>query len=439
MKSSILKLSLFALFACGYSLSAQVLTPADAYQKALENSHEIKSSFYQYKSKEEGVNQVKARLYPQINAALSHSVTDYEINHLQTISNRDVTETSTDYKLTLKQSLYNHETYTKIDLEKGRLKLSKLQLDYQKQQLAQDLFKVYMEVLNSKNRIELLESYVNYNDYKLQAVEKRFNMNLSNKMDLLQSKVEYSRSKIDLVKEKKLYAINMLRLKQYIASDDIVMPIVKFDAVNDTLINQIQNIVKNSKLDDNLELQQAKAALRMSELEIINTQSLHYPVLNLNASYTKFDSDDFTTDYEDTQKVMLELSVPLYQGGSVSSRVKSSKFIKKAAFEDIELTKKDLKVKYDELQTVLSSTLESVLVYKEAVDSSKAYLDSIQKGHNSGLKSIIDVFDAKNKLYEVKLEYMKNISEMLSRYIDFLVITNNISQIELVDRVLLSK
>ena len=434
MKNKIFILSLVALG----TLQASVLFPSTAYQLALENDNTIKSSTLQLEASKEEINQWISKYYPQINGTIDYNNFDYELNEYSLSADKDREELSLDYSVSLQQSLINHETNTKVDLEKQKLTISEIKLQRQKQELSQEVFQSYMAAVNSQNKIELLKSYLNYNEQKLEAVDKRFALKISSKMDLLQSQVEVSRSKIDLVKEQKLLQSYLLKLKQLTNMDNIELPKIDFEHFEIDSLVQKQDFLNNKKvyLENNLEYMQSNATIKLLNLEVINAKSAHYPKLDFDARYTKYDSDSDTTDYENSMRWSIKLQIPLYSGGYTSSRVKTTQLNQKATYEDLEVVKKSLTLQYDELISLLNTSIQGVDVYKEALISAKSYLEFITQGYDNGLKSSIDLYEAQSKVFEIRYEYIQNIQEFIKVYVDYLILNNDIEKLTKIDDII---
>jgi outer membrane protein len=424
------------LFAVNLNANIDILLPSKAYELALKNSNEIKSSDYQLKAKEENINQVESKLKPRIDISISHSKTDYEMNSLQIRNNYDISEDSTDVTFSLKQTLYDKEIYSNIKLENYKFDLFQSKVEMQKQELVKDVFPIYLLILDSKSKIKLLESIIALNTQRLKVIQKRYNIQLANKMDLLQAKLELNRSKIDLYKQKKIDKVNILKLKQIISIDDINIPSIDTKIQSIKIVDNISNFINNDNLNINnsLALKQAKIALKVANIDIQSAKASHLPKLSFDARYTKYYSDDSTTDYKNHRRLMLTLSLPLYHGGGISSKIQSTKLIKKASNEDIIVATKDLKVKYDELKSIINSSLESVVLHKEAIDSAKIYLESIILGYENGLKSSVDLYDAKDKVLQVEYEFSRNFYELLNSYIEFLIIINRLDKLDILDK-----
>ncbi len=436
MKNNIIKF-IFICFVSSQFVYAEMISPYEAYKLALDNSNKLKSKEYQVLSKKEGLNQLYARLYPTVSASINYNDTNYERNELIRSSNPKVNEVSLDYMVSLRQTLYDHEIYTKIKLEKKRNELFNIDYKIDAQKLAGEVLGVYLEIFKSKNKMNLLDSAINYSEQRLKLMEKKFEMKLANKMDFLEAKVEFDRNRIELVKEKKTYDMNMLKLKQLINKEDIDIPVLDLDKFSTNVLNNISKFdFEENQLENNLEIVQARLGMQVSELEVNNAFSAHYPKLTLDARYTLYESDDATTDYENYSKVAVNLEIPLYQGGAISSMVEEKRLMKNSSYQDLQAIEKDLKVKFAELKSQLKNSTESMSVYNDALLSAKTYEESINLGYKNSLKSIIDVYEARNKIFKIEAEYIQNIQNFIDSYVGFLILTDNLDDLSLIDTII---
>ena len=417
-------------------LNADVLLFTKAYELALQNANEIKSSSFQEEANMERIEQEKSRLYPQINLSGSYRAARYEYDN----SNLEQIDQSLfNGTLSIQQSIYNPEIYSRIDMEKSRVKLYKTGVEIEKKELAQKVFEAYLNLLKSRNKIDLYKSYLNYSESRLDELTIKYDKRLANKMDVLEMKVEYNSANIDLTKELKLYKVYELKLNQLIGDINYDLPDVKSDANILASITAMQeSIVDDGTFSKNLNIVQAQESLIFSQKTIDNSFDAHMPRLDLDASASLFETSNPTIldPYSDIYQARVVLNIPIYSGGMVSSKVTEAKLMKKAAYQDLLKVQKDVRVEYNEKKAIFDASIESVSMYKDAFKSATLYVDAIEQGYAYGLKSVTDLNDAKNKLYEVRYKYIENIFEMVNSYIGLLIVTNNFDNIELLDRLL---
>ncbi|WP_434580957.1 TolC family protein [Sulfurimonas sp. NW15] len=425
---------LFAsLLAFATVLSAKELLFSTAYNLAVQNSNQLQSAKYMYLSDKEDIKQEQAALYPQLDLSAYYKKSKYVAN-----PNQDVTRQGLlNYTLSLKQSIYNADALARIDMQKLRSKYSSTKVKYQEQQLAQDVFKAYLNILRTTNKIAALQSYLTYQHSKLEALQKKYDMKLANKMDLLQIKVDYESSKIDLNKEKRLLNVYKMQLEHFIGKTDYTIPLISIRNNISPALAQMRDTIHETM--NSLEIQQSKIQLELANKAIKNAFAGHLPNVSLSASYARYSTDTPTIDspFNSVANVMMNINIPLYKGGYTASKVESAKLRYQAAVEDMLATKKKVTVNYKEDLANFNAALNSVYMYKEAYTSAELFVEAIHEGYKKGLKSIIDLNDAEAKMYNIKYKYIDNLYTMVNAYVGLLVDTNSFNNLRFLDQLLM--
>jgi outer membrane protein len=239
------------------------------------------------------------------------------------------------------------------------------------------------------------------------------------------------------MREKKLLRLNRLRLKHLIGIENFKLPQIDFNRINSGVIEKMREIVTNgSNRLSNLKIEKAEQTLKFSKEEIKVASSGHLPIVTLNAQYAEIDADRSVSSLENTKSVMLQLQIPLYQGGMVESKITSAKLAYSARQEQLLQVQDEIKEEYDELLAMFNASSDSLSLYQEALESARLYLDSVEQGLQNGLKSTIELNGAKNKLYEVKYRYVENIYEIISSYIGLLIVGGNLEELRIVDEII---
>lgn len=438
MKNKYLLIVFFNIFILTSLSFAKELTLSKAYNLALENSNKLNSSELNLDSKKEDLNQVKANLYPQISGEISYS---NRKSHFNELLNRTVDlerERSIDYSLKLNQTLFDAEVYSKINLEKKRLKLYEVNVEKDKKDLLLDIVDKYMKVFKIKNNIDLLTSEMKYYKYINSAAEKQIKLNLINKMDLLESQVNYNMSVVKLKKEEKLLEISMQDLKKTIEFSNFSMPKINY-AIAESKLLELNESISKDLYKNSIEMKEALLSKEFSQEEVKNSKTAFVPKLSLNASYTKYDSTDLSSDYEDTSRIIVSLKIPIYSGGLKLSKLESSKLKYLASLEDMKHVEKTTSTMFDEYRNQFNSSLQLVLLSQNLIKSGELYLKSIEQGFSRGLKSLIDLYEAKVKLNEIKSDYIESTYTLIESYTNLVILSGNYSKILLLDDLIVSK
>ncbi len=426
MKSKIIFLTLFLW--CSYS-SAEILTISEAYNLSLQNSKEIKSAEYQVEANREQLNQATAQLYPQVYFSSSFGKKEYDDRGAGRVSN---------YAISINQSIYDSYKMENINVAKSKMKLDNFKIEFQKQELAKKVLKIYMDIVKSQNKVEVFHAYLNAKERKVQLLSKKLELSLGTKTDLLQGEVDLHSSKIDLNREQKLIKVNKLKLKHLTGLNSVEIPNINLDMITDDIIYSMRSVIEqnSNRFDSNLRLEQSRMNLDLAQKEIKRAKAGHMPTISVNAQYSKVNADSKVSSLENTKSFMLQVQLPLYQGGAVESKIAEGKLSYSSAEENLLQIQDEIREEYEENLATFDSSSKSIAMYKESLNSAREYLNSVQQSLNAGLKSSIDLTNAESKLYEIKYRFVENIYDMIDAYINLLIITNSFEYLNLVDEII---
>lgn len=409
-------LLLSALFST--AIFADGLTLSKSYEAALNYEAKIKSLGYQQKVKKIEIDMAESRLYPQIDASGTYQRRRYEYRGV----NRD--ENYHSYSLSLNQMLYHPEVLAQIESSELQYDLSSLNLTKQKQLIAYNITDTYLQILRIKNSIKVAEAYLDTARVHYQQIEKKFQLRLANKMDYLESKVLLKEAEIRVEQERSSLMVSKMRLKSLTGIEVGTLPDVDFESIDVTKLS----LDNQTSLGNSLELGRAQKSFELSKKDIDISEFGHYPKLDLRGSFSNLSSKEIINEYQDDRRVMLTLSIPIYKGGYVSSEIQKNKLLLSAASQNMEDIKREESVKYDEFKAQYYVAMNNILLYKESKLSAKAYLDSVNLAYEKGLKSILDVEDAKKKFTETQYKLIDSIYQLIRAYTGVLNITGKMDE-----------
>jgi outer membrane protein len=427
MKSKIV--SILFIFTFTITGNTKSITISQAYQLALKNSKELKASKYQIDANKEQLNQAKASLYPQIYFSSSYGKKSY--------GQRDSGRIST-YALSISEPIFDVYKMSKIDIEKSKTKLDRYRFEIEKQDLVKRVLTLYMNILKSQNKIKVYNAYIKSKKKKVRLLNKKLSLKLSTKTELLQGEVDYHFSLMDLRKEKKNIRVNKLKLKHLLGLSSIDIPNINLDLIDKNIISQMETIIKNNnyKYISNLKIKESQAKVELSKKYLNSAKSEHLPTVNLNAQYSKINADPEVSSLENTKSISIQFQIPIYTGGATESRIEASKLSLNSAKTQLSQIEDEVKEEYEENLALFDSSINSFDLYKEALNSANKYLYSIEREFNAGLKSSLDLADAKSRLYEVKYRFVENLYDMINSYINLLIATDSLENLNIVDEII---
>ena len=117
--------------------------------------------------------------------------------------------------------------------------------------------------------------------------------------------------------------------------------------------------------------------------------------------------------------VGVQLNLPLYSGGQVTSRVRQAVARHRASKEKLErVARETTRIARDSYLGVISG-IATVKALQQSVKSSATALQATEAGYEVGTRTTVDVLDARRRLYSSqknlaisKYDYLKNILQL---------------------------
>jgi outer membrane protein TolC len=146
------------------------------------------------------------------------------------------------------------------------------------------------------------------------------------------------------------------------------------------------------------ELRVLRARVEQSRFEVEKARAGHYPTLDAVAQWSRNGSENnqsINTTYE-SRSVGLQLNVPIFAGGGVSSTVRQAVANEAKAAQQLEAGRRDLSVRVlKEFRGVTEGVLK-VRAMEQAVRSSEQTLLSSQKSFQAGSRTRLDILNAQS-------------------------------------------
>jgi len=118
---------------------------------------------------------------------------------------------------------------------------------------------------------------------------------------------------------------------------------------------------------------------------------------SLTESYANSGANGIGSDVK-ALVVGLQLNVPLYQGGGISSRVREAVAGQERARQDLESARRTVAQQTREAFLGVTSGLAQIKALEQAVSSTKLQLESTKLGQEVGVRTAVDVLNAEQQL-----------------------------------------
>ncbi|PCM45248.1 TolC family protein [Marinobacter sp. ANT_B65] len=408
---SILVCSFTAFVAAAPALaqSSGEISLVDVYQSALEKNYGLQSQQYSYQAEKEGVRQAWAGVLPQVEASASYGVSDYtrDFDLQSSISDQDE---HTRYDLSLIQVVYSRKAFKEIERAKAGEKLAAEELAGRELEIGYSVIEAFLRAQMLHEQIAIVEDERTSHERRLDQLENMLSRGFATRADTLDAQARIDEVSAELAGLRHNYraAIKNLEAVAGIRVGEQGLHPVSGEIWRNTpsLLekNWEQLAAENSAL-----IRQAKGELDLAEATRKAESGAHWPELYLNARYT--DNDTFATDLRQESRVELQLKLPIYKGGSTSSRVRQATQSMYAAEYAVKDSDNMVSVEISRITEELRGSYAQIQALITAEKSARAALEAAEKGFVGGVRSLNDLLDSRTRLSDIRRNLVNEVHQ----------------------------
>ena len=402
--------STISLFLCSIASTSSALDLKEAMELAQQYDTEYQAAYATYLAASESSNQSISAVLPQINANAFIQRGDTENDRDGTVTESD--NNSDGYSIKLSQVIYDKTTFDNLDQGDAIVAQAAADLEVAKQDTILRVSTAYFDVLTAIDTLETATAESKAIRKQLEQVTERFNVGLSAITDVKEQQASYDISKADEIiamndlsnrREALRFIINRPPENMKVARED--MPLVIPEPMN------IDAWQKKS-LQNNFSILSAKFSLDAAQSAYDGSKGGHYPTLSLDAAYDVVNADDrnfsgipITANENTDARVVLNLNVPIYSGGLVSSTVRQKASERDRAQALLEQERRRTIGLSRSAYLSLEADIASVKARKQAVISTQTSLDATLAGYDAGTRTTVDVLLSQRQLYSSQRDY----------------------------------
>lgn len=361
---------------------------------------------------DEGVPRAKGGWRPNVSSTL-------ELGYENTDAETSTTESSGDNipksaNLTVTQPLYRGgRTAADVNQAEFSVQQERANMFSTEQQTLLDALTVYMNVIRDQSVQELQEKNLERLQTQLQATRDRFEVGEVTRTDVAQSEARVARADADLIQAEGNLISSRVSFERVVgfvpnALEDpdiqISLPEGRESAVEQSVINNFDLVA--AKFDER----------RLIEvIDLVSGELL--PTVNLIGS-ADYSADTGFNDDETTQfSVTAQVSIPIYQKGQVSARIRAAKEDanrSRITVESIRRNTVDLAARaYEAWQT----SVAQITALEAGVVAAEIAYEGVEQEATVGARTVLDVLDAEQELLDAQVSLVSaNRDEVVAAY-----------------------
>jgi outer membrane protein len=382
------------------------------YREALVQDPVFAAQRAQYQAAKERRVQARALLLPNLNATgnLGYNATDTNFDG----SSPSVlaAEGSRDYEsygagVNLTQPIYRRQN--NVQYQQAGIQVT--QAESQLSQSAQDLiFRVaqaYFDVLLAEFELRTVEAQKAATAEQLAQAKRNFEVGTATITDTYDAQARY-----DLIVARELATRNSIEvrrrsLQQLIGRQPGQLALLGGPVtLNPPEPNDMEQWVE-AAYNSSQQIQIARANQELAAKEVEKNRYGHHPTLDAvgNLNYNSQGDSTFGVGQDQTSAVVaLQLAIPLYSGGSISSRVREAIALRTRADQDLENARRTVAQATRQAFLAVNTGLSEINALQQAVASNKLSVEASKLGQEVGVRTQVDVLDAQQRLFSAQLD-----------------------------------
>ncbi len=360
----------------------------------------------------ERVPQGRALLLPTLNltanATRSHIESDSKNEATQPSFERDITTHG--YALTFTQPLYRRQNWLQAD--QGQLQAKQAEFTFG--QAGQDLIlraaQAYFDVLAAQDTLALVRAQKTAIAEQLAQAKRNFEVGTATITDTHEAQARYDLAVAQEISaqndvEVRRRALQQLTGKEY-GELKTLRPDVKLSPPQP---NDMQSWVSLAEKQSYTVLVQ-DAAVEIARLEAQRNSAGHHPTLDLVAShsYTSQSASQLSSTGSEVNNssVGLQLTVPLYQGGGITSREREAAYNLERTRQELENARRTSALATRQAYLAVINGIAQISALEQALVSSQSALQSNRLGYEVGVRINIDVLNAQQQVFSTRRDLL---------------------------------
>jgi outer membrane protein len=405
----------------------------EVYQQALQSDPLIHEAEARRMASLELLPQARGSLFPQISAGggwFQGSDSRLQQEAIQDGSGNIIGFNTVDadsdfdgfgWNAELRQTLFRWDQFVGLKLAGKRVAKAETDFEAAQQDLIVRVVVRYFEVLGAEDRLTSIHADRLAIARQLEQAKQRFEVGLIAITDVQESQAAYDQSVANEIQAKRELATARGFLQeitgQYVST--LSAPEENFPLVSPNPVDEGSWI--DLAMSQNLSLVSSRFDEEIARDEVSFRRTGHYPTLELVANYDTSDTDisnlsisgvlspnsSFPTG-STRDSISVQFSVPLFQGGRISSRVREAVYLHRASREQLQRIARETERQTRDAYLGVLSEISRVNALAQAVASSRTALEATQAGFDVGTRTIVDVLNSQRTLYTAITNYYQS-------------------------------
>jgi outer membrane protein len=340
--------------------------------------------------------------------------------------NRDWTyENASERRLDVVQPLFSGgETYYSTSQANNIIGASGAQLISTTQDVMTGAISAYLDVVRDRTILDLSLNNIEVLKKHLTSSNDRFNAGEATKTDVSQSEARLSRAQSDaiqaegqLITSEAAYAriVGSRPLKTLTYPKDLPPIPTTQEDVTKIALKQNPRIIAARFTED-----AADDGVGINIARIL-------PEVSLRGSMNRTKGASVSGVDYDTDALLVDVNIPLYQGGAEYSRVREAKITKSRRRYELLDTTNEIRQQSIEAWERYQTSVAAIQAQRDTITAAEVALDGVKQEQLYGTRTLLDVLDAQQELFSAEVALERTERSKLAAIYNLLSITGQLS------------
>ncbi|GAB1392028.1 TolC family outer membrane protein [Rhodocyclaceae bacterium] len=395
--------------------AAHALDLLGAYRLAVANDASYLAAQSTAEAARESIPQARAALLPAIGYSHSRSKNSTDQTTETVLGPR---ESSYEYdaiskSLNLRQPLLRVDRFLQLGQAEAQVAAAEATLEKETQNLAVRVSGAYFDVLLASERLNAVLAQKKAFAAQLDYAERSFRAGEGTRTD-----IDDARSRHLLAAAQEIELSSNLMQAERTLMAIIGQPVKAAELAN---VDETRLVFEDDPgkglegwltqaEERNPELQSLRHNLEAAQAEVGKARAQHLPTLDLVASKSDSSNETNTSvgNTYRTSSIGLQLYIPIYSGGSVTSATRQAVANQEKIRQQMETARRQLGVEIAKQYHAYYHGALKVKAYDEARNAARQSLISTRKGQQAGTRNTVDILNAEKQLADAEVELARS-------------------------------
>jgi outer membrane protein len=361
----------------------------------------------------EKLPQGRALLLPSLNLTAATTTNHLELSPYGPTPVPSGTRTfyNRNYQLTLAQPVFRAQNWAQYDQAEQQVRQAEASFGQASQDLILRVTQAYVDVLAAQDNLALVNSQKAAIGEQLAQAKRNFEVGTATITDTHEAQARYdlttaqgivAQNEVDT----KIRAMQQLTGKVYARLKPLRAE-VKLSPPNPASMQSWVELAEKQSFPVVIQ----EAGTEIASLQTKFARAGHYPTLDIVGTYGQTNQTGTALSALSSQAnlgtIGLQLGMPLYQGGAISSREREAAANHEKAKQDLENARRSSALSAQQNYLLVINGIATIGALEQALVSSQSALESNKLGYEVGVRINIDVLNAQQQVFSTRRDLLQ--------------------------------